>query len=258
MTGSRLRIRTHSPLTLSPSVPSASELTVTLSGEASLGPAPQNVGLHRFAALRGGLVREPAVLGVPHVLGRVRQRQGVALRDEDAGDVAPAAAEPDRDGAAPAPLGRARRVERGQPDLVAAPPQQLLEPGRRLRRVALPTLHRLDAGQPHADPRARLVAGDIHEDRVAVVDRHHAPAPHLARRLVAGDQARAGAGRGVACQPRREGEREHGAEQSAHLQWNTAHRREVRYYGRNSAPGNVNCGIEGEGSAGTHFPTQRS
>ena len=215
------------------------------SARAAVRRVPQVRRWRRRPARRAGCRRVPD----PLVAGSAATRRGP--RREDAADVAPAAAYLDRDRAPPAPARRARRVERRAGH---APPRR----GSAARAGPSPqargTPRAPSPGCRSAAPesaRARLVAGDINEDRVAVVDRHHAPGPDLAGRLVAGHQARAGGGGGLAGQARREGEREHGAEQSAHLQWNTAHRREVRCHRRNSAPGNVgNRGIKGEGRLG--------
>ena len=205
LTGSRLVIRTHSPLGSRLSSPSASQLTSSRIALALVGPEAAVVGVPEveLGALRAAL--QDRVVAVPGVLAVVGQPDRVALGDQRPRDVDPAAVHAHRDGAPQPPLGAARGVLRQQPHLVLARLQQLVQARGRLDGVALAAarggaarvgrlLHRVHARDAHGEAGAGAVAVDVDVDRVAVGDERDLAGPEVALGPALAEQALAAAG----------------------------------------------------------------
>src|SRR5439155_17992792 len=141
----------------------------------------------------GGLLRKRAEGGVPGPLDGAGQPESVPFGDEDFTDVTPRAVEFHRDRPAQPPRpAQAGGILRGEVDDAVTLLDQLLEASGRLHGMALPPslpgmagvhvlLHRLDAGDSHADRTAiALPVCQLDVDRVPVVDPFELAFPEVA------------------------------------------------------------------------------
>ena len=230
----RLRTSSHSPLRFFASVPSASQLTSTASGEPRRGRAGAGVRVVEAAPGGGGLLGELVVLAVVRPLGAVGEPQREALLHHDAPEIDPAPAHAHGDGAAQALAGMARGALRGEADDPPGALDVALDQRGGLEAAALAPaalgvlavarqLHRVDAGEADVLRVVRPVPVDVDVDRVAVGHERDLAGPEVAQRGgLAGDAGPApgvgvgGGGDGEGAEQARRGGEE-GGEQSAHI-----------------------------------------